>query len=115
MEADLHIPDIAGSETVAKVLSCTINYHCRNHAVLKTLADEIRGAVVVEGDLTIGILSQLPYLTAVLKESLRIYSPTPRLLSRVVPSNGASIIGYWVPGGVHLFVSISDSYAWDIE
>lgn len=75
----------------------------------------MRCAVVVEADLTIGILSQLPYLTAVLKESMRICSPTPRLFSRVVPSNGASIIGYWVPGGEHLFVSLSDSYAWDIE
>lgn len=94
MEADLHLLVIAGSETVATVLSGTINYLCQNPAVLKTLADEIRGAVLVEGDLTIGILSQLPYLTAVLKESLRICSPTPISFPRVVPSNGASILGY---------------------
>ena len=110
MEADLHLLVVAGSETIATTLSGTINYLCRNPAVLKTLADEVRGAVTVEADLTIANLSKLPYLTAVLKEGLRISSPTPISFPRIVPSEGASILGYWVPGGVsliHFYVPLS--------
>ncbi|MCJ1348473.1 hypothetical protein MMC31_006705 [Peltigera leucophlebia] len=105
MEAELHLVIIAGSETVATVLSGTLNYLCKNPTVLKTLANEVRSAVSVEADLTIANLSQLPYLTGVLKESLRIVSPTPISFPRIVPSKGASILGYWVPG--HTVVAIN--------
>ena len=117
MEGELHLLVIAGSETVATALSGTINYLCQNPAVLKTLTDEIRSAVFVEADLSISNLSKLPYLTGVLKEGLRIGCPTPVSFPRVVPSKGASIFGYWVPGGVsliQLFVSLSGAHARDI-
>lgn len=106
---------IAGRETVATVLSATINYLCQNLALLRTMADEIWSAVFVEADPTMGILSQLPYLTAVLKECLCICSPTPPSFPRVVPSNDA--LGCWLPGGaslIHLFASLSDAHARDI-
>ena len=102
METDLHLLVVAGSETVATVLSGTINYLCQNSAVRKKLADEVRSAAPVEADLTMANLSKLPYLTAVLKECLRIGSPTPLSFRRIVPSTGASILGYWVPGRVSL-------------
>ena len=108
MEAELHLLITAGSETVATVLSGTINYPCQNPALLKTLANEVRSAVSVEADLTVANLSQLHYLTGVLKEGLRIVCPTPISFPRIAPSTGASICGYWVPGHVsliHLFVS----------
>lgn len=44
-------------------------------------------------------VNSLPYLLAVLEESLRIYPPVPVALNRVVPPDGASICGRWVPGG----------------
>lgn len=63
MEANLHLIIIAGSETVATMLSGTINYLCQNTSVLKTLADEVRSAVHHKTDLTLATLSKLPYLT----------------------------------------------------
>lgn len=102
MEADLHLLAIAGSETVATAISGTMNYLCQNPAALKTLADEVRSAVSAEADLNIANVSRLPYLTAVLKEGLRIGAPAPFSFPRVVPLKGASIHGYWVPGRVSL-------------
>lgn len=102
MEADLHLLAIAGSETVATAISGTMNYLCQDPAALKTLADEVRSALTVEADLTIANVSRLPYLTAVLKEGLRIGAPAPFSFPRVVPLKGASIHGYWVPGRVSL-------------
>jgi cytochrome P450 len=44
--------------------------------------------------------------TAVIKESLRLASPTPAGLPRVVPSSGAVISGVRIPGGVRVSVHL---------
>ncbi len=49
-------------------------------------------------------LARLPYLQAVLQESLRMYPPIPSILPRVVPSGGLAICGEWVPAGTVLGV-----------
>jgi hypothetical protein len=42
----------------------------------------------------------LPLLDAILKETLRLYPPSPILLNRVVPQTGTTIEGYDIPGGL---------------
>lgn len=81
-----------------------------NTPPLKKLTEEVRTAVQHKEDLTLAKLGKLPYLTGVLKEGLRIVSPSPVSLPRIVPAEGISIDGYWVPGHVsliHLFLCIS--------
>lgn len=59
-------------------------------------------------DLTLEKLERLPYLIGVLEEGLRIVSPSVVSLPRIVPADGISIDGFWVPGHVsliHLFLS----------
>lgn len=81
------------------MLSGTIKYLCRNPIVLTTLTDEMRGAAPIEVDLIMANLSQLPYLTGVLKVELRVVSPVLFSLPRSVPAEGASIpAAYLVPG-----------------
>lgn len=116
IEANFHIIVMAGSETVATALSGTINYLCQNAAVLKTLTDEVRSAVPQAADLTLANLSQLPILTSVLKEGLRVVSPVPIGLPRIVPAGGAFIDDYWIPGRVsliHTFVSFLAAHSQD--
>lgn len=102
MEVNLTLIIISGSETVATMLSGTINYLCQNTVVLKTLTDEVRSASPHDEDLTLANLSQLPYLTAVIKEGLRITSPALMSFPRIVPAEGAMIAKHWVPGHVSL-------------
>lgn len=45
----------------------------------------------------------LPYLAAVINETLRIHHPTPINLPRVVPPEGQMIDGHWIPGRVSTF------------
>ncbi|KAI9447697.1 putative P450 monooxygenase [Lactarius indigo] len=59
------------------------------------------------------ILERLPYLTAVVKETLRLAPATPVGLARVVPPEGATISGIRIPGGTSvsqssLFVHLSE-------
>lgn len=108
MEGNLPLLVIGGSETIATTLSGTIVYLCQNAAVLKKLTEEVRTAVHHKEDLTLAKLERLPYLTGVLKEGLRIVCPSVVSLPRIVPAEGISIDGYWVPGHVsliHLFLS----------
>lgn len=109
IEVNLPLLIIGASETIATTLSGTINYLCQNAAVLKKLTEEVRTAVHHKEDLTLAKLVKLPYLTGVLKEGLRIVSPRPVSLPRIVPAEGISIDGYWVLGHVsliYLFISL---------
>ena len=90
---------IAGSETTATLLSGATNLLLRNQDKLSRLVTEIR-ALESEDDLTAQNLAALPYLTAVLNESLRCYPPVPVGVWREVPEGGSAIAGQWVPAKV---------------
>ncbi|KAL1937820.1 hypothetical protein VTO73DRAFT_12839 [Trametes versicolor] len=44
-------------------------------------------------------LDDLPYLDAVVKEGLRVFSPIPMSFPRVAPAGGKIVDGVWIPGG----------------
>ena len=90
----------AGSETTATTLSACTYYLLRNPHVLRRLKEEIRGSFESEKDITVAAANKLPYLTAVLTETLRIHAPAPISFPRFVTPEGAIINGRWVPGGV---------------
>lgn len=48
---------------------------------------------------------KLPYLNAVIEESLRIYPPAALNLSRIVPQGGATICGNHIPAGAAVGVT----------
>jgi hypothetical protein len=45
------------------------------------------------------VIDSLPLLNAILKETLRLYPPSPAQLHRVTPPEGAVINGFAIPGG----------------
>lgn len=45
----------------------------------------------------------MPYLAAVIEETLRLYPPVAAGLRRIVPKGGATIDEYFVPENVSLF------------
>jgi cytochrome P450 len=44
----------------------------------------------------------MPYLQAVIKEALRVHSPTGLSMARIVPRGGATIARHYIPEGVSL-------------
>ena len=99
----------ASGEAIATMVAGTINCLRQNPAVLNNLANEVRSAVSCPADLTLANLSQLPYLTAVIKEGLRVVALSSFAFPRDVPAEGAFIAGHWVPGQVshtHAFVPL---------
>jgi cytochrome P450 len=87
---------VAGSDTTANTLTYLIWEVCRHPAVKARLVAELRG---LPADWSEADLRKLPYLGCVIDEALRRYSAVPSALPRVVPSQGADLAGYFVPGG----------------
>lgn len=91
---------VAGYEPPAMWLYFTIYYLVKNRCNLETLTKEIRNAFGEYDDITAGAAADLPYLTACLKESLRVM---PGILTGMpVISPGAMVDGAFIPKGVGL-------------
>ena len=97
IESTLNSFMIAGSETSATSLSGTTLLLIKNPDKMKRLVEEIRTTFKSPNQITMEGVSKLPYLAAVISESLRLYPPVPTGFSRVVPEGGDVISGHWVP------------------
>lgn len=94
---------IAGSETTATLLSGATYYLLKNPHVWEKLKAEVRGHFKSADDINFVTTGQLPYLFAVLEESLRQYPPVPIRLPRRTGSEVEVIDGYEVPPHVRAF------------
>lgn len=92
----------AGADTTAGTLTYTLYFLSKNPAARSKLLQ------VIEENLRVGTLSNMPrwaevnsmpYLDAVLKESMRLLPVASWGLDRVVPPAGAMIAGKFIPGG----------------
>ncbi|KAF8506098.1 cytochrome P450 [Russula emetica] len=105
---------IAGSHTVGTTLMTGVYHILRNPEVKQRLVDEVRTAwPVLDQAPSYEVLEKLPYMTAIIKETLRMAVTLPAGLPRVVPPSGAVISGVKIPGGTvvsqsALFVSLSE-------
>ncbi|KAL1747460.1 cytochrome P450 [Schizophyllum fasciatum] len=96
---------IAGTDTSAITLSYLCYTLSQRPDVMRKLRDEVDNATEAGVNIMdFSVLQTLPYLTAVLKEALRLYSAVPSLLERVVPDDSKlsgpfQLMGYSLPSG----------------
>lgn len=93
----------AGSDTTGISMTAIIYFLMKNPTCLQKLRDEI-DAAIREGALsdpaTFQEAQKLPYLQAIIKESLRMHAAVGQILSRVVPEGGKQLAGRHFPQGV---------------
>ncbi len=102
IDANAAVFVLAGSETTAALLSGCMYYLLRHQVKYIRLVTELRAAFEKASDINLAAIAELPYLNAVLTESLRIYPPIPAMLPRIVPEGGAMINDDYVPEGVSI-------------
>ena len=91
---------VAGSETTATALSCTVNYLVQNPEELGKLVAEIRHSFQKESQISFAAVKGLPFLNAVIKEGLRLSDPGGIGFTRVVPKGGGTVCGHSLPESV---------------
>lgn len=91
-----------GADTVGNTLMVGTHHLLQRPPVLQLLKKELLAAwpTLLE-EPKLRELERLPYLNAVIKESLRMSSGVVSGLLRVVPTTGATINGVTVPPGVY--------------
>lgn len=89
----------AGSEGPATALAGAVYLLGKHPEIYNELALEIRGTFADVSAITLqSITANLPLLTAVLKETMRLYPAVAITLPRQVPGGGEVIEGQFVPG-----------------
>lgn len=91
---------VAGSETVATTLAALFYHLARAPDVSRQLNVEILKAVNHESEITGSLVSELPYLNAAINEAMRLCPSLPTAMPRIIPEQGATTCGHWLPGGV---------------
>ncbi|KAI0509177.1 cytochrome P450 [Xylaria bambusicola] len=105
VESTLTMLLIVGSETTATALCGALHYLVQYPDALQKLEHEIRGNFANELDISFRSLHQLPYLSAVISETLRLCNPVAGGIMRIVPEQGATVCGYSLPSGTHVTLS----------
>lgn len=77
-----------GSETAASMLAGCLFYVTKDLAVLNRLTGEIRRSFDTAEEIDSKRLATLPFLNAVLQESLRLYPPVAAATPRLTPPSG---------------------------
>lgn len=87
---------VAGSGTTAVTLTYLVWAVLSNRAIQTKLEAEVED---LPDNYTYEDLKNLPYMSAVIEETLRLYGAAPGSLPRTVPKGGATLAGYYIPGG----------------
>lgn len=98
----------AGTDTIGATIMHGSFYILNLPDVYGRLKEELYAAwpdLEAVPSLSISDLEKLPFLTAVIKESLRISPGVTSALPRVVPPSGAMILDMFIPGGTVVGVS----------
>lgn len=92
---------MAGSETLATVLSGCLSLLLTHLSAMEKITSEIRTAFSSREKITLQSVNSgnLKYTLAALDETMRIYTPVPSQLAREVPAGGDTVEGKFVPGG----------------
>jgi cytochrome P450 len=87
----------AGTDTTAATMTYLVYAVCTHPEVHEKL---LRALQALPPDFTHRSLRDLPYLNCVIDETLRLYGAAQGGLPRVVPQNGFTLLGKYLPGGV---------------
>ena len=107
IESTAGIIIIAGSNSLTTTLAGTTNYLLRFPQALEKLSKEVRNAFRTEADINLTTLGQLPYLSSVIEEGLRIIAPVPLGMPRLIPKGRDTVCGEWLPENVSPFYTLS--------
>ena len=98
---------VAGQDAVSAALEYTVRQLSKHADFQSRLRLELLSSLSLdEQEGSMAMIDSLPYLNAVLMESLRTVDTVSSYQTRVVPKGGCSISGYFLPEGVSSLVKL---------
>ncbi|KAI7789082.1 benzoate 4-monooxygenase cytochrome P450 [Diaporthe eres] len=102
---------IAGSEGTATALAGATFLLLRHPREYQRAANEVRQEFIREADIQSSrVLANVPFIEAVLQETMRLYPPVSITMPRRVPEGGATIDGRFVTAGTTVGVNHLSCY-----
>lgn len=99
----------AGTDTTLSAIEWTMSELIRNPRTMKSLHNEITQVTGNKEKIEEDDLEKMPYLQAVIKESLRLHAPVPLLVPRE-STQDTKLLGYDIRSGTRLVIN-----AWAIN
>jgi len=96
----------AGTDTNAITVEWTMAELLRHPAVMSKVRDELREALGSKLHPDESDVDRLPYLRAVVMESMLLHPPSPMLMPHLAMADGAEVGGFTVPSGTKVIVNL---------
>jgi len=96
----------AGTDTIAITVEWTMAELLRHPAVMSKVRGELRDALGSKPHPDESDIDRLPYLRAVVMESLRLHPPSPLLMPHLAMADGAEVGGFAVPSGTKVIINL---------
>ncbi|KAK7725233.1 hypothetical protein SLS63_008230 [Diaporthe eres] len=90
---------LGGSETSSTALSAATYFLTSHPEALSKVTHEVLSTFRTEEEINVNTVQNLPYMLAVLDETLRLNPPLPHTTPRVVHKGGDTFCGYFLPEG----------------
>ncbi|XP_068667308.1 tryptamine 5-hydroxylase-like [Aristolochia californica] len=107
---------VAGTDTTSATLEWTMTELARHPNIMTQAQEEVRRVAGTKGHVGEDDLQYLPYMKAVIKETLRLHPPVPLLVPRESIEE-CTIDGYKIPVGSRVFINTyamgRDPQVWD--
>lgn len=105
-----------GSDTTYTVMEWTMAELIRHPNTMDKLQMEVRRVAGEKEEITEDDLDKMPYLKAVMKESLRLHAPAPLLVTHE-STHDTKVMGYDVAGGTQVYINVwaigRDPISWE--
>lgn len=92
----------AGHETTASAMSWAVYLLCKHPDVQARLRAEVRAELDINGTINAAKIDKLPYLNAVLNETMRLFPPVPLTLREA--AHDTTIQGAFIPAGTTVVI-----------
>ena len=106
LHGDSRLLVVAGSDTVAIVLTYIFYYLARDPTHVQKIREELAPLVGSDGPFNVRMAQNAKHLNGVINEALRLHPPTPSGGFRMSPPQGITVDGVFIPGGVSLNVPL---------
>ncbi|KAK6943959.1 Cytochrome P450 [Dillenia turbinata] len=93
-----------GTETTSSVIEWTLTELLRKPEIMRKAQAELDSVVGAKSKVEESDINKLPYLQAIIKESLRLHPSVPLLIPRNT-LKGIDYLGYWIPKNTQVWVN----------